>query len=134
VAAAVPNAPVRGLAVAAEHPHGDNARLLGDTAGASGDGARDVCAVTLAVLRDVVVVDEVETVPRAALEFLVGDSNSGVEHVRGHVLRGVRVLVGRVERKRGLVDPVEVPAGVALRVLDRDHQVAVHLGDAALTR
>lgn len=60
-------------ALVVEHAYADDVRLLRDTVRGTGEGARDVRAVAVPVVRLLVAVDRVEAVGGAALEVVVAD-------------------------------------------------------------
>src|SRR5262249_45524463 len=106
-------------ALVVQDPHRDDLGLLGHAVLGSGDGARHVGAVAVAVVGVVVVVDGVEAGGDAALEVLVADADTGVDDVGGDALtRAVGVVVRVVALGLFLVDPVQAPGRRVLRPLD----------------
>ena len=119
---------VGAFAVAVEHAHGVDRDALGDAVGAAAEDARHVGAVAEAVV-GCAAVDGIVAVAEAAVKFLVGGVDAGVDDIDVDAGAGGGIVIEAVDRQAALVDAVEVPGGRklfaarvhALVLLDEGH-------------
>src|SRR6185295_10201421 len=111
---------------AAEHPHAEQAHVLGDSESRAADGARDMRSMAYAVVPIPPVANLVDTWKCTAAERGMGKADAGVDDV--NVDPGAVEVPGviRVERQVALVDAVK-PPGRRVRLCANDRGLSVLL-------
>ena len=103
---------------------------LGDAVGRAADGAGDVRAVSVAVVD--AAADEVGAEADATGELVVGDVETGVDHVGVHAGTGGVVGVPGVERQQAAIDAIQAPGRAGLDGAGHGDAVLLHVGHARI--
>lgn len=120
---------------ATEHFHRHDGDALRNPRNGPAKNAGQMGAVAVAILHTATVteIDE-RTRSDPALELDVRRPDPRVDDLCGSARSGRRVLVGAVERKVALVDPIQPPRCAWLRRVERDDLVDVDVGHGRVFR
>ena len=110
-------------AAAVEHTHAVQGRPFGDTVSCSADRSGNVRAVPLTIIRCGVIVNEVVPCPNTSAELCMRAANASIQNIDMDVgpvpNRGIAV----VQRQHTLVDAIQSPRRVGLRVGNADNLI-----------